>query len=252
MKKSLFLVLLLGALGGMAVMFVPTKEAVSKPAHSGEEPWSFKEGRGVALNEGATRSLGIAVAEVQSANIIPEKEAVTVQIYQAASEGGTTDHQAMGSFFLPSDEAKKLAQGQPFELRGNGATFEAAVVSVKPPAEGHGGLSEVLAHLSDPKGELHVGDFLQARLAQTKGARSGVTAIPQSSVVDSVRGPFVYVANNKSFLRTPVKLGASQNGVVEVVDGLFEGDAVVTKGAPALWMVELQAVNGGKGCGDAH
>ena len=252
MKKAIILVLLLVALGGLILKILPAKQASRKPAHSGEEAWSFKEGRGVTLNEAATKSLGISVSEVQSANIIPEREAVIVQIYQDAAESTAKDNKAMGSFFLPSEEAKRLVPGQPFELRGNGVLFGAAVVSVKPPSEGHGGLAEVLAYLSDPKAELHIGDFLEARLAQTKGARSGVTAIPQSSVVDSVRGPFVYVANNKSFLRTPVKLGAAQKGVVEVVDGLFEGDAIVTQGAPALWMVELQAVNGGKGCGDAH
>ena len=155
---------------------------------------------------------------------------------------------------VPADQPTRIAEHAPEPFQGHalhqlGRAFLGAGKKIK-----RTGvfiyLMGVFVHLAACF--VHLGDFLEARLAQTKGARSGVTAIPQSSVVDSVRGPFVYVANNKSFLRTPVKLGAAQKGVVEVVDGLFEGDAIVTQGAPALWMVELQAVNGGKGCGDAH
>jgi multidrug efflux pump subunit AcrA (membrane-fusion protein) len=226
--------------------------AAAGPAHSEVEAWSFKPGSGLTLSEDATKALGMTTSEVRSANIIPERGAVTVQIYRPASEGATPDGKASGSFFLPAEEAGKLAAGQPFALRKNTSSFEAVVASVKVPAEGNGGLVEVLAAIADPNAELHAGDFLEARLSQTKGARSGVTAIPVSAVVESVRGPFVYAANGSSFLRTPVKLGAEQNGTVEVTDGLFEGDVIVTNGAPGLWMIELQAVNGGKGCGAAH
>lgn len=252
MKTALVPVLLFVALGGMILMLATRTKAAAKPSHSGEEAWSYKAGRGVTLNETASKSLGITVAEVQSADIIPEREAVTVQLYRAAPRGSAPGGKAMGSFFLPAGEAERLAPGQAFELRENGSVFAAAVTSAKPPAEGHGGLAEVLSEISDPKGELRAGDFLEARIARTKDARSGVAAIPLSAVVDSVRGPFVYVANDTSFLRTPVKLGAAQDGVVEVLDGLFDGDVVVTNGSPGLWMIELQAVNGGKGCGAAH
>jgi cobalt-zinc-cadmium efflux system membrane fusion protein len=71
-------------------------------------------------------------------------------------------------------------------------------------------------------------------------------------VVESVRGSFVYAANGGAFLRTPVVLGSRQGDRIEVMDGLFEGDEIVTAGASNLWMIELQAVNGGKGCADGH
>ena len=254
MKKFLHPAVSLAIPGAMLLLFFYARSvhAAAGPAHSEAAAWSFKPGSGLTLSEDATKALGMTTAEVRSANIIPERGAVTVQINRPASEGATPDGKSSGSFFLPSEEAGKLAAGQTFALRKNASSFEAVVTSVKAPAEGHGGLVEVLAAIADPNAELRAGDFLEARLSQTKGARSGVTAIPVSAVVESVRGPFVYAANGNSFLRTPVKLGAEQNGTVEVTDGLFEGDVGVTNGSPGLWMIELQAVNGGKGCGAAH
>jgi multidrug efflux pump subunit AcrA (membrane-fusion protein) len=80
----------------------------------------------------------------------------------------------------------------------------------------------------------------------------GVAAIPESALVRTVRGDFVFVANGGWLLRTPVVVGAAGSGWLEVKDGLYEGDTVVAQGARALWLAEIQAVNGGVSCSDGH
>jgi len=234
---------------GVFVVGFPAKHALAKPAHSEAEPWTFKAGRGVTLSEAAAKALGIATAEVQNADMLPEHEAFTVQVYRAASENPAADGMALGSFFLPAGEEKTVAVGQAVLLRGDAGEFEASVEAL-PPAPG--GAAEVLVSIRDQKSALRAGSFLVARLGRAGDIRPGVVAIPRTAIVDSVRGPFVYVQNGASALRTPVKLGPVQGALVEVADGLFEGDVVVTSGASDLWLIELQAVNGGKGCGDAH
>jgi hypothetical protein len=87
---------------------------------------------------------------------------------------------------------------------------------------------------------------------QNGGKSSAYPSIPETAVVETVRGDFVYTINGSSYLRIPVKLGARENGRVVVEDGLFEGDRVVKTGAYDLWIIELQAVNGGRGCADGH
>lgn len=84
------------------------------------------------------------------------------------------------------------------------------------------------------------------------GSARAVTAIPIDALLRTVRGDFVFVANGEWFLRTPVVLGASEAEFFEVKEGLYEGDKVVTHGARALWLAELQAVNGGVACADGH
>lgn len=83
-------------------------------------------------------------------------------------------------------------------------------------------------------------------------AAKGVAAVPSEALVRTVKGDFVYVANGGWFLRTPVKLGANDGKWAEIKEGLYEGDSVVMHGARAVWLAELQAVNGGVGCADGH
>ena len=84
------------------------------------------------------------------------------------------------------------------------------------------------------------------------GEAKGVPAVPTACLLRTVKGDFVYVANGGWLLRTQVKIGASDGAWVEVKEGLYEGDSIVTHGTQALWMAELQAVNGGVGCADGH
>ena len=80
----------------------------------------------------------------------------------------------------------------------------------------------------------------------------GVAAIPASALLRTVRGDFVFVANGGWLLRTPVTVGAAGPGWLEVKDGLYEGDTVVAHGTRALWLAEIQAVNGGVSCSAGH
>ncbi len=76
--------------------------------------------------------------------------------------------------------------------------------------------------------------------------------LPQDALLRTAKGDFVYVANGGRLLRTPVKIGASDDKGFEIADGLYEGDTVAVAGVRGLWLAELQAVNGGVGCADGH
>jgi multidrug efflux pump subunit AcrA (membrane-fusion protein) len=190
------------------------------------------------------------LAPVESASILPERSGIAAQIYRSAAEA-SDQKMASASLWVPSAEAAALKVGQRIDLSSGHGEFPATVAAVKPAVQA-GAPSEVLLTVSDQEAKLRVGDFLQARLGQDDARRREATIIPASAVVESVRGSFVYAANGGAFLRTPVVLGSRQGDRIEVVDGLFEGDEIVTAGASALWMIELQAVNGGKGCADGH
>lgn len=84
------------------------------------------------------------------------------------------------------------------------------------------------------------------------GSAKGATAIPVSALLRTAKGDFVQVANGGWYLRTPVKVGPTDGAWVAVLEGLYEGDTVVTHGVRALWLAEIQAVNGGVGCADGH
>lgn len=96
------------------------------------------------------------------------------------------------------------------------------------------------------------------RLSEPALAFAGVATaeftgrLPAAALLRTARGDFVYVANDGWLLRTPVRLGTGNGVSFAVGDGLYEGDVVVVGGAQALWLAEIQAVNGGVGCADGH
>lgn len=88
--------------------------------------------------------------------------------------------------------------------------------------------------------------------ARDFGVAKGAAAIPADALLRTAKGNFVYVANGGWLLRTPVTVGTAEGAWLPVKDGLYEGDVVVTQGVRALWLAEIQAVNGGVACTDGH
>ena len=73
-----------------------------------------------------------------------------------------------------------------------------------------------------------------------------VVVVPKDSVVNSAEGAFAYVDNGGWTTRTQVEVGAEQDGMIEIVDGLYAGDVIVTHPVMTLWMTELQLLKSGR------
>jgi cobalt-zinc-cadmium efflux system membrane fusion protein len=97
----------------------------------------------------------------------------------------------------------------------------------------------VKAEINNANGQLKAGMFAELELL-TSQALNPVIAIPAIAVVDVQGKKLVYVQNGKSFEPTEVTLGQVSDGFVEVKSGLFEGDRIVTEGAPLLYAQSLR------------
>lgn len=94
--------------------------------------------------------------------------------------------------------------------------------------------------------------FVGLQTADVSVGNGGVATVPAGALLRTAKGDFMFVANGGWFLRTPVTVGPADGPRLAVKEGLYEGDTVVTHGAGALWLAEIQAVNGGVGCADGH
>ncbi|MCY7332087.1 MAG: hypothetical protein LH649_05380 [Pseudanabaena sp. CAN_BIN31] len=103
---------------------------------------------------------------------------------------------------------------------------EARVVSVK-------------AEISNLNGQLKSGMFAEMQVLTDK-ASAPVLAISSMAIVEVQGKNVVYVQNGNSFQPTEVKLGMTAGELVEVESGLFEGDRIVTQGAPLLYAQSLR------------
>lgn len=208
----------------------------------------FEKGRGVRLPDEMRQQLGVETVEVTE-KFIAWRIEKSVQVFRAAE--GSRPGGAVAQ--LDESEIRVLRAGQNIALQpGNRfsdsqpATLTGTLARLETRTSAVLGQVEALIEFADPERRFPAGSLLTASFI---GCRSNlVSAIPSAAIVEGVEGPFVYAANGSHYTRTPVKLGAAGDGWVEVVDGLYAGDAVVTKAADTMWMIELCALKGGTPC----
>ncbi len=70
---------------------------------------------------------------------------------------------------------------------------------------------------------------------------SGVApAVPESALVDDGGRPVIFIQESgEAFLRRPVKLGIREGGYVQVLEGVFPGERVVTRGAHLIRLAAM-------------
>ena len=105
------------------------------------------------------------------------------------------------------------------------------------------GETEIVIGVSNATAALKPGEFVPARINLPRDA--AVAAVPESALLRTSEGAFVYAVNGDAYFRTAVKIGATAEGFIEITDGLLSGDAVVTKPVETLWLIELRATKGG-------
>lgn len=147
-----------------------------------------------------------------------------------------------GSGFVSTNTAAVLKTGQPVELlKSTNAPLGGVVLAVqKALALGE---SEIVIGVSNATAALKPGEFIPARINLQR--EEAVPVIPQSALLRTSEGTFVYAVNGDAYFRTAVKTGSEADGWVEITDGLLAGDQVVTKPVQTLWLIELRATKGG-------
>lgn len=102
--------------------------------------------------------------------------------------------------------------------------------------------------LSNDAGLLKPGQFVTLEII-TDQTPNPTIALPRAAIVDANGQPTVYVQNGQSFEPVAVTLGQESGEQIEITEGLFEGDRVVTQGAPLLY---AQSLRGGTATEEAH
>lgn len=216
--------------------------------HGEESPSgaSFKAGKGVSFTEETRKILGVEVVDVAERKL-PNQIRFTVQVFGEKHHHllNQEDHSGCdvhGSAFLSSDAAAVVKAGQPVQIFKNiNSPLTGVVLAVqKALALGE---SEVVIGVSNATTALKSGEFVPARINLPRD--EAVAAIPQSAVLRTPEGTFVYAVNGNAYFRTAVKVGSEADGWSEITDGLLAGDQVVTKPVQTLWLIELRATKGG-------
>jgi len=73
-----------------------------------------------------------------------------------------------------------------------------------------------------------------AQVVLTTGDSRGIVSVPLTAIEEDGQDRFLYVEQSGGFVRRPIQVGITSEGVVEVVSGLRQGERVVVAGVFVL------------------
>lgn len=152
-------------------------------------------------------------------------------------------------FAVPDQEAQRLRTGQiaTFSTRDSRETYEARITAVTDFADPATRMITVTAEVTDPRrSELHPGAF--AEVTVSMGESTPLPVIPQLCIRPSERGFLAFVIEDSIAHERVLTLGLrTDDGNVEVYNGVEAGETIVVRGAEALAEgAVVRIIKGGK------
>jgi len=136
---------------------------------------------------------------------------------------------------VTEDDVVTVSAGQAAFLRVDatpGRSFPAEVRSVAPAADRETRLFSVVVEAPNPDGVLRPGMYASVEIVTQKA--DDVVVIPRQAVITEEDGTRVFVVTGGVCELRNLKTGVSQEGLVEVVSGVSQGELVVVKGQHRL------------------
>jgi multidrug efflux pump subunit AcrA (membrane-fusion protein) len=232
-----------------------TAKATEADGEGAGEAIQLNEGLGLFLHPKLRKAIALEIVEVEEEQVEPEFT-VNLHVIQGADTGFqkislTAEAGVEANGWLSAEKASRIQPGQKVLLRKDSPTSEVlesgVVKRIEKSPYAMLGDFEIVVETATP---FDTGTRLIATIQAPAGEAGPV--VPRSALLKTAEGFFVYTINDDSFLRTPVTVGAMNDNLVEITDGLYTGDQVVSSPVNSLWMAELQLLRGGKSCTCGH
>jgi cobalt-zinc-cadmium efflux system membrane fusion protein len=139
---------------------------------------------------------------------------------------------------VPQQEAGKLKIGSKARIHIaalQDQTIEGKLIRFGTTADSISGTFDAIFLIENPENTLRPG--MRAEFSIITATRKDVTAVPRKAVQGDITNRVVYVKDfdlPNSFIKAPVITGEENDQFIEIKDGLFPGDEVVTTGAYLL------------------
>jgi membrane fusion protein (multidrug efflux system) len=137
-------------------------------------------------------------------------------------------------FSLPETLFAEIRPGQPVTAGSAafpGRVFTGEVGAIDTRIDEIGRSFKVRAVLPNPEGALPAGMFMFLTLVLEENE---AVTVPEEAVIAQAAETYVYVVEGGAARRRPVATGQRQDGRIAILDGLAEGEVVVTRGIARL------------------
>lgn len=133
------------------------------------------------------------------------------------------------SVTLTKYDLETLKVGQKADITINGVSYEGEVTKIDGMAQTNAnGASTVSAdiHVKNPGEGIYLGS--EAKVIVTSDTRENVLLVPLSCVNYDTKGTFCYVVEDGVVVRREVEIGISSESQIEIVNGLYREDEIIT------------------------
>lgn len=137
--------------------------------------------------------------------------------------------------YIPEREFRQIAPGQPVRIDIDalaGIELLAEVTRVSPVVDPDTGTFKVTIEISDAERRVKPGMF--GRMTIVYDRHENALQIPRAAVIEENGVASVFVVEDDTAARRTVQTGFSNNGLIEVIDGLRDADRVITVGQIGL------------------
>ena len=165
---------------------------------------------------------------------------VSKRLIKAGNKVGTTDHaftvispeDKIVVVNAPEQEMGAVHLGQEGVVTAGDQSLSARVIRKSPAVDPESGTFKITLGLDDPQGLLAVGQFVNVRVVRDVHAKA--LLVSKDALIFEGGKAYVYVAREGKASRREIRSGYEDGGWMEVVEGLADGDQVVTAGKSAL------------------
>ena len=210
----------------------PSEHRASAPENG------FQEELGVFVSESTKATLGMQTSEAIE-KALPQRAEAIARIYAPGQ----------ATALLDSSAAATLASGSCVTLGTVGSLATTGTVArLDRQLEGSLGQVEALIEFNGARDSKELAPGRTVAMTFEIATGKPLLAVPESSLLQTGEGNFLFVSKKGHFRRTPVEPRARAEGWVQIAGTLQPGDLVVTNGVQRLWCIQLQATKAGTAC----
>lgn len=141
-------------------------------------------------------------------------------------------------------DLEKLAVGQEAKLEISGHEYGGKVVKINHMAEPNNSgvpMVTVKVHIENPDENIYLG--IEAKVKVVTASAENVVTVPVEAVNLDNDGTFCYVVENDTLVKRYVQTGTSSESKMQILDGISEGEEVVTGGLMGVDLCEGMLVS---------
>ena len=137
--------------------------------------------------------------------------------------------------YVPTSDIINIQKGMDSEVSSDilkGVKFNGKIKLINPRIDVQSGTVKVTVEVFDESGKLKPGMFVEVKIVISN--KTDALVVPKKSIVYKKNKTFVFIFDKMQVFQREIKTGISEGDNIEIIEGLEQGDTIVTVGVETL------------------